>query len=167
MDGRNLPKGIQDLCIADVARTWYRAPQNLPPGVNKGGLEVTAGYRPDPDFPMITWTEDNVGRAIFYYEGQLNDRFNTVQLLGPCGRVARQTSRSERPVGGFEAQLGDESGALAGLDAPKVLEAVRRQFCIAHRRLNAAVPEIGLQRARVSAAVRQHEAGRMAQHMRM
>ena len=35
--------------IADVARTWYRAPQNLPPGVNKGGLEVTAGYRPDPD----------------------------------------------------------------------------------------------------------------------
>jgi carbon-monoxide dehydrogenase large subunit len=35
--------------IADVAHTWYRAPQNLPPGVNKGGLEVTAGYRPDPD----------------------------------------------------------------------------------------------------------------------
>jgi catechol 2,3-dioxygenase len=38
----------------------------------------TGGYRPDPDFPMITWTEDNVGRAIFYYEGQLNDRFMKV-----------------------------------------------------------------------------------------
>ena len=37
------------VAIADVAHTWYRAPQNLPPGVNKGGLEVTAGYRPDPD----------------------------------------------------------------------------------------------------------------------
>src|SRR4029077_18590548 len=35
--------------IADVAHTGYRAPQNLPPGVNKGGLEITAGYRPDPD----------------------------------------------------------------------------------------------------------------------
>lgn len=35
--------------IADVARTWYRAPQNLPPGVDKGGLEIAAGYRPDPD----------------------------------------------------------------------------------------------------------------------
>ena len=35
--------------VADVARTWYRAPQNLPPDVDKGGLEVTAGYRPDPD----------------------------------------------------------------------------------------------------------------------
>lgn len=38
----------------------------------------TGGYRPDPDFPTITWTEDNAGRAIFYYEGQLNDRFMKV-----------------------------------------------------------------------------------------
>src|SRR5262249_44175226 len=37
------------VAIADVARTWYRAPQNLPRDVNKGGLEVTAGYRPEPD----------------------------------------------------------------------------------------------------------------------
>ncbi|MGH8931215.1 MAG: catechol 2,3-dioxygenase [Egibacteraceae bacterium] len=35
----------------------------------------TGGYRPDPDFPTITWTEDNIGRAIFYYEGDLNERF--------------------------------------------------------------------------------------------
>jgi catechol 2,3-dioxygenase len=38
----------------------------------------TGGYRPDPDFAMITWTEDNAGRAIFYYEGELNDRFMKV-----------------------------------------------------------------------------------------
>jgi carbon-monoxide dehydrogenase large subunit len=41
--------GGGSVSIADVAYTWYRAPQNLPPGVNKGGLEITAGYRPDPD----------------------------------------------------------------------------------------------------------------------
>lgn len=35
--------------IADVARTWYRRPQNLPRDVDTAGLEVTAGYRPDPD----------------------------------------------------------------------------------------------------------------------
>ena len=35
--------------IADVARTWYRRPQNLPRGIDTGGLEITAGYRPDPD----------------------------------------------------------------------------------------------------------------------
>lgn len=38
----------------------------------------TGGYRPDPDFPTITWTEDNIGRAVFYYEGQLNERFMRV-----------------------------------------------------------------------------------------
>ncbi|MDR7360699.1 catechol 2,3-dioxygenase [Nocardioides marmoribigeumensis] len=35
----------------------------------------TGGYRPDPDFPTVTWTEDNIGRAVFYYEGEVNDRF--------------------------------------------------------------------------------------------
>ena len=38
----------------------------------------TGGYRPDPDFPTITWTEDNIGRAVFYYEGEVNSRFMTV-----------------------------------------------------------------------------------------
>jgi carbon-monoxide dehydrogenase large subunit len=41
--------GEGSVAIADVARTWYRAPQNLPPDVDKGGLDVAAGYRPDPD----------------------------------------------------------------------------------------------------------------------
>ena len=35
----------------------------------------TGGYRPDPDFEPITWTADQIGRAIFYYEGDLNERF--------------------------------------------------------------------------------------------
>ena len=38
----------------------------------------SGGYRPDPDFPTITWTEDRAGRAVFYYEGVLNHRFATV-----------------------------------------------------------------------------------------
>ena len=38
----------------------------------------TGGYRPDPDFPTITWTNENAGRAVFYYEGVVNQRFATV-----------------------------------------------------------------------------------------
>lgn len=38
----------------------------------------TGSYRPDPEFPTITWTEDNIGRAVFYYEGEVNQRFMTV-----------------------------------------------------------------------------------------
>ena len=35
--------------LAQVARTYYRAPQNLPPDMHPGGLEVTQGHRPVRD----------------------------------------------------------------------------------------------------------------------
>jgi catechol 2,3-dioxygenase len=38
----------------------------------------TGGYWVDPDFEPITWTEDEMGRAIFYYQGALNQQFLTV-----------------------------------------------------------------------------------------
>ena len=37
------------LTLAEVARTWYLRPQDLPPEVNPGGLEVTEGYKPERD----------------------------------------------------------------------------------------------------------------------
>jgi catechol 2,3-dioxygenase len=38
----------------------------------------TGGYWVDPDRPPITWTEAEMGRAIFYYEGVVDQRFLTV-----------------------------------------------------------------------------------------
>jgi carbon-monoxide dehydrogenase large subunit len=35
--------------LAEVARTWYLRPQDLPADVDPGGLEVTAGYKPVRD----------------------------------------------------------------------------------------------------------------------
>jgi carbon-monoxide dehydrogenase large subunit len=35
--------------VAEVARTWYRRPQDLPPDVDPGGLELTAGYKAQRD----------------------------------------------------------------------------------------------------------------------
>ncbi|KAB2919175.1 MAG: xanthine dehydrogenase family protein [Hyphomicrobiaceae bacterium] len=37
------------IAITDIARTWYRRPQDLPPDVDPGGLEVTAGYKAKRD----------------------------------------------------------------------------------------------------------------------
>ncbi|MFL9827939.1 xanthine dehydrogenase family protein molybdopterin-binding subunit [Rhodoplanes sp. SY1] len=33
------------MSVAEIARTWYRRPQDLPLDVDPGGLEVTAGYK--------------------------------------------------------------------------------------------------------------------------
>ncbi|HKM61179.1 MAG TPA: molybdopterin cofactor-binding domain-containing protein [Acidisphaera sp.] len=41
--------GVASVRIEDVARTWYRRPQDLPQDVAPGGLEVTAGYKPARD----------------------------------------------------------------------------------------------------------------------
>ena len=38
----------------------------------------TDGYWVDPDFEPITWTEEEMGRAMFYYDRQVNERFFTV-----------------------------------------------------------------------------------------
>jgi carbon-monoxide dehydrogenase large subunit len=35
--------------LLEIARAWYLTPQHLPPDVDAGGLEVTAGYKPDRD----------------------------------------------------------------------------------------------------------------------
>ena len=61
----------------------------------------------------------------------------------------------------------NNSAAYAGLIAPEILEARRRELRIAHGMLNVLVPEIGLQRARIDAVVRQLVAARMPQHVRV
>ena len=38
-----------DVGLAQIAHTWYRRPQDLSLDVNPGGLEVTAGYKPQRD----------------------------------------------------------------------------------------------------------------------
>jgi carbon-monoxide dehydrogenase large subunit len=37
------------ISVAEIARTWYRRPQDLPADVDPGGLEVTAGYKAKRD----------------------------------------------------------------------------------------------------------------------
>ncbi len=37
------------IAVAEIARTWYRRPQDLPPDVDPGGLDVTAGYKAKRD----------------------------------------------------------------------------------------------------------------------
>jgi aerobic carbon-monoxide dehydrogenase large subunit len=43
------------ISLRDVGRAWYLQPQNLPPDVDTGGLEVTAGYRADRDSGTFTY----------------------------------------------------------------------------------------------------------------
>jgi carbon-monoxide dehydrogenase large subunit len=50
--------------LAEVARSWYLQPQQLPPDVNPGGLEVTAGYRPQRDSGTFSYAAHAVIVAV-------------------------------------------------------------------------------------------------------
>ncbi len=37
------------IALAEIARTWYQAPQKIPAGVDPAGLEIVVGYKTQPD----------------------------------------------------------------------------------------------------------------------
>jgi aerobic carbon-monoxide dehydrogenase large subunit len=50
--------------LKDVAGLWYMAPQDLPADVDRGGLEVTSGYRPTPDSGTFSYAAHAVSVAV-------------------------------------------------------------------------------------------------------
>lgn len=62
-DGRVIgPTG--DIPLSQIAHIWYRRPQDLPPGVDAGGLEVTAGYKPVRDSGTFSYAAHAVVVAV-------------------------------------------------------------------------------------------------------
>ncbi len=56
--------GAARVAIEEVARTWYRRPQDLPDGVAHGGLEVTAGYKAKRDTGTFSYAAHAVVVAV-------------------------------------------------------------------------------------------------------
>jgi aerobic carbon-monoxide dehydrogenase large subunit len=62
-DGRvSGPNGSIDL--KEIAHTWYRRPQDLPPDVDPGGLEATTGYKPQRDTGTFSYAAHAVTVAV-------------------------------------------------------------------------------------------------------
>ena len=55
VSGGKLHSGPAEIAIAEIARTWYRAPQLLPADVDPGGLDVIAGYKPRSDHGTFSY----------------------------------------------------------------------------------------------------------------
>lgn len=59
------------LSIDDIAKTWYATPQLLPPDVDTGGLEVTAGYKPLRDSGTFSYATHAAGVVVDPQTGQV------------------------------------------------------------------------------------------------
>src|ERR1700751_3327839 len=60
--------------LSEIAHTWYRRPQDLPPDVDPAGLETTSGYKPRRDSGTFSYA---VHAVIFAVDPDLGD----VELL--------------------------------------------------------------------------------------
>ncbi|WP_440995065.1 catechol 2,3-dioxygenase [Arhodomonas sp. SL1] len=52
------------------------------PSGNRNETFAGLGYLGQPDMPVITWTEENLGSGIFYHTGELNEAFTEVYTEG-------------------------------------------------------------------------------------
>ena len=59
------------VAVADIARTWYRRPQDLPGDVDPGGLEVTAGYKAKRDTGTFSYAAHATVVAVEPETGEL------------------------------------------------------------------------------------------------
>src|SRR6202050_853132 len=50
--------------LSEIAHTWYRRPQDLPPDVDPGGLESTSGYKPQRDSGTFSYAAHAVIVAV-------------------------------------------------------------------------------------------------------
>ncbi|MGH6953283.1 MAG: xanthine dehydrogenase family protein molybdopterin-binding subunit [Alphaproteobacteria bacterium] len=56
------PAGSVD--FAEIGRVWYKNPEELPADADRGGVEVTAGYRPNPDTGTFAYSSHAVVVAV-------------------------------------------------------------------------------------------------------
>jgi carbon-monoxide dehydrogenase large subunit len=52
------------IALSEIAHTWYRRPQDLPPDVDPGGLESTSGYKPQRDSGTFSYAAHAVTVAV-------------------------------------------------------------------------------------------------------
>jgi carbon-monoxide dehydrogenase large subunit len=50
--------------LSEIAHTWYRRPQDLPPDIDPGGLESTTGYKPQRDSGTFSYAAHAVIVAV-------------------------------------------------------------------------------------------------------
>ncbi len=87
-DGR-IHAGAASIGYADVGRAWYIRPEQLPEGVDTGGLEATEGYKPETDNGVFSFASHAAKVAVDAETGH-------VEILDYC--IAEDCGRMVNPM---------------------------------------------------------------------
>ena len=64
LEGDSVVGAVGRITIQEIAHAWYRRPHHLPHDVDPGGLEVTAGYKPERDSGTFSYATHAVSVAV-------------------------------------------------------------------------------------------------------
>ncbi len=102
-DGRVLgPQG--SVALADIAAAWYKRPERLPPDVDRGGLEVTAGYKPKVDTGVFSYASHAAVVAVDTEIGRVE--ILDYVIVEDCGTVVNPMVVDGQTVGGAAQGIG-------------------------------------------------------------
>jgi carbon-monoxide dehydrogenase large subunit len=122
------------ISVAEIARTWYRRPQDLPSDVDPGGLEVTAGYKAKRDTGTFSYAAHAAAVVVDPETGQVDILDYVVVedggvLLNPmivdgqiCGGVAQGIGTALYEEMRFNADAQPSNATLADYLLPGATE---------------------------------------------
>lgn len=102
-DGR-IHAGTASLSYADIGHAWYARPEQLPDGVNTGGLEATEGYKPDVDTGLFSYATHAARVAVDAETGQVE--IIDYVIVEDCGRVVNPMIVEGQACGGAAQGVG-------------------------------------------------------------
>jgi aerobic carbon-monoxide dehydrogenase large subunit len=88
----------------EIAFTWYRRPDRLPPDVDPSGLEVTAGYRPKVDTGVFNFASHAVAVAVDTDLGQVE--ILDYVIVEDAGRIVNPMIVEGQTLGGAAQGIG-------------------------------------------------------------
>lgn len=90
--------------LADIAAAWYKRPERLPPDVNTGGLEITAGYKPKVDTGAFSYATHAAAVAVDTETGQVE--ILDYIIVEDCGTIVNPMVVDGQTVGGAAQGIG-------------------------------------------------------------
>ncbi len=95
---------LSSLTIPEISSVWYRRPDQLPPDVDLGGLEVTTSYKPDADTGAFSYATHAAVVAV-------DPRLGSVEILDyviveDCGTLVNPMIVEGQAFGGAAQGIG-------------------------------------------------------------
>lgn len=102
--GGKIVSGKGEVSFAEIGRVWYLNPDELPDDVDQGGVEVTMGYRPEPDSGAFTYASHACRVAVDIDTGKV--KILDYAIVEDCGTIVNPMIVEGQTYGGATQGIG-------------------------------------------------------------